>query len=133
MVESITAIPRRYGAWLALLALVLQLGLSIGHVHKIGADWGHAAVLSWVKPISGSSDGRSPAGVPVVPAEEGQCPVCSSLAVAGTFILAAALCVVLAFAARRARLDPATQPVRLSRRPFSPARQRAPPPVATPA
>ena len=132
MVESIIAIPRRYGAWVALLALALQLGLSIGHVHKIGSDWGHAAALSWVKPTPGSADGRAPAGVPVVPSEQGQCPVCSSLAIAGTFILATALPVVLAFAARRARLDPATQPIQLPRRPFSPAQQRAPPPVATP-
>ena len=28
MVESINAIPRRFGVWLALLALALQLGLS---------------------------------------------------------------------------------------------------------
>jgi hypothetical protein len=38
MVEGVTALPRRFGAWIALLALALQLGFSIGHVHKIG--WG---------------------------------------------------------------------------------------------
>ena len=96
MVESITAIPRRFGAWLALLALALQLGLSIGHVHKINPDWGHAAGLSWA------------------------------------FVLTAALCVILAIVFETARLDPVPQLTLLRRRYFSPAQQRAPPPVAIP-
>jgi hypothetical protein len=131
MVESITAIPRRLGAWLALLALALQLGLSIGHVHKIGLDWRHAAGLSWAKPISLADEG-SPAKSPAAPAED-QCPICFGLAVSGTFVLTAALCVVLAIIFETARLDPVPQLTLLWRRYFSPAQQRAPPLVAIPA
>ena len=132
MVESITAIPRRLGAWLALLALALQLGLSIGHVHKVGLDWGHTAGLSLSKPSIGPEDGRSPAGNPAAPAED-QCPICFGLAVSGTFILALALPVVLASILGTARIVAAPQPILLARRRLSPAQQRAPPPVAIPA
>src|SRR5215831_7973483 len=79
MVESITAIPRRFGAWLALLALALQLGLSIGHVHKIALDRGRATVLNWTDPVTGPEDTDSPAGKPAAPAGD-QCPICFGLA-----------------------------------------------------
>ena len=131
MVESITAIPRRFGAWLALLALALQLGLSIGHVHKIGLDWGRAAGLSSAKLITGPADEGSPARSPAAPAED-QCPICFGLAVSGTFVLTAALCIVLAIIFETARLEPVPQLTLLRRRYFSPAQQRAPPPVAIP-
>jgi len=130
MVASITAIARRLGAWLALLALALQLGLSIGHVHKVGLDWARTAGLSSAKPNIGPKDGRSPAENPAVPAEH-PCPICFCLAVSGTFILAVALPVILASVLETARLVTAAQPILLARRHFSPARQRAPPPVAT--
>jgi len=132
MVERITAIPRRLGAWLALLALALQLGLASGHVHKVGPDWGHAAGLSSAKPGIGPENGRSPPGNPTAPAED-QCPICFGLAVSGTFILAVALPIVLASFLGTARLVAALQPILLARRHFSPAQQRAPPPVAIPA
>jgi hypothetical protein len=132
MVESITAIPRRFGAWLALLALALQLGLSIGHVHEIGLDRGRAAGLSWAKPIIGLGQKGSPVENPAAPADD-QCPICFGLAVSGTFVLTAALCVILAIAFETARLDHVPQLTLLWRRYFSPARQRAPPPVAIPA
>jgi hypothetical protein len=79
MVESITAIPRRFGAWLALLALALQLGLSIGHVHKVGANWGHAVGLSSAEPSIGPGDDRTLAGNPAAPAKD-KCPTCFGLA-----------------------------------------------------
>ena len=131
MVESITAIPRRLGAWLALLALALQLGLSIGHVHKVGANWGHAAGLSSAEPNIGPGHDRSPAGNPAAPAKD-KCPICFGLAASRTFILAVALPVILASVLETARLVAAPQPILLARRHFSPAQQRAPPPVAIP-
>jgi Protein of unknown function (DUF2946) len=132
MVESITAIPRRLGVWLGLLALALQLGLSIGHVHKVGANWGRAAGLSSAEPSIGPGDDRSPTGNPVGPAED-KCPICFALAVSRTFILAVALPVILAQVFEAARLVAAPQPILRARRHFSPAQQRAPPPVAIPA
>ena len=131
MVESITAIPRRFGAWLALLALALQLGLSIGHVHKISLDRARAAGLSWAEPIVGPEYKGFPAGKPTAPADD-QCPICFGLAVSGTFVLTAALCISLATFGT-ARLVAAPQPTVLARRHFSPAQQRARPPVAIPA
>ena len=118
MVEGITALPRRFGAWLALLAVVLQLGLSIGHVHKIGR--GPAAGLSLERPIPGPAGERSPAGNPAAPAED-QCPICLGLAVSGTFILSAALPVILPLVAEATRPDVVMQIVDLPCRPFSPA------------
>jgi len=132
MVESITAIPRRFGAWLALLALALQLGLSIGHVHKIALDRARAAGLSWAEPIIGPEYKGFPAGKPTAPADD-QCPICFGLAVSRTFVLTAALCVSLAIVFGTARLVAAPQPTLLARRHFSPAQQRAPRPVAIPA
>jgi hypothetical protein len=131
MAESITSTPRRSGAWLALLAVALQLGLSIGHFHNVVPDWGRAAGLGWAKPIIGPGDDRSPAGKPSAPAED-QCPICFGLAVSGAFVLTAALCFILAIVPETARLDAVRQPTLLARRHFSPAQQRAPPPVAIP-
>ena len=132
MVESMTPMPRRCGAWLALLALALQLGLSIGHVHKVGANWGHAAGLSSAEPSIGPGDERSPAGNPAAPAKD-KCPICFGLAVSRTFILAVALPVILALVFEAARLFVAPRPIPLARPHFSPVQQRAPPPVAIPA
>ena len=128
MVESITPMPRRSGAWLALLALALQLGLSIGHVHKVVPDWGRFAALSWAKPIPGPTGDRSPAGVPVVP--EDQCPICFDLAVSGTFILAAGIPFILAPVLAVARLGIPGEIADLFPRSFFPAQPRAPPPTA---
>ena len=132
MVERVIAIPRRRGVWVALLALALQLGLSIGHVHEIGPGWGSAAAPSHAKPMFVPAGEGSPAGIPAIPAED-QCPICFSLAVSGTFILALALPVVLASVLGTARIVAAPQPILLARRRLSPAQQRAPPPVAIPA
>jgi DUF2946 family protein len=129
MVESIIAIPRRWGAWLALLALALQLGLSIGHVHKVGLNWGRTAGLSSTEPSIGPEDGRSPAGNPAVPTEH-QCPICFGLAVSRTFILAVALPVIPALVFEAVRLDATRLPILPARRHFSPVQQRAPPLVA---
>ena len=129
MVVSITAIPRRFGAWLALLALALQVGLSIGHVHKIGLDWRQAAGLGWAKPTPAPADEDSPAGKPAPPPQD-RCPICFGLAVSGTFILAVTLAVILAPVLETERIHAARHPTVLTRRHFSPAQQRAPPPVA---
>jgi len=128
MVESMTPMPRRCGAWLALLALALQLGLSIGHVHELVPDWGRSAALSWAKPIPGPTGDRAPAGVPVVPAED-QCPICFGLAVSGTFILAG-IPVILAPVLAVARLGIPGEIADLAPRSFFPAQPRAPPPTA---
>jgi hypothetical protein len=129
MVEGIAALRHRFGAWLALLALALQLGLSIGHVHKTGS--GHVAGLSLKRPIPGPAGERSPAGNPAAPADD-QCPICFGLAVSGTFILSAAPPEILPLVDEATRLDVVMQTVDLPRRPFTPAQPRAPPPVAIP-
>jgi len=129
MVESITSIPRRCGAWLALLALALQLGLSIGHVHEIGQSWGNASAPNLAEPILGWAGNSSPAGIPAVPAED-QCPICFGLAVSGTFIPATAIPVVIAPELVAPPLGMPAEIADLPLLPLSPAQPRAPPPVA---
>jgi hypothetical protein len=129
MVERVTGIPRACGAWLALLALALQLGLSIGHVHQIGQGWGSAAASSQAKPILGPAGDRSPPGVPAIPAED-RCPICFGLAVSGTFILATAVSVILAPALAAARLKMSAEIADLPLRSFFLAQPRAPPATA---
>ena len=129
MVESIAAIPRRHGAWLALLALALHLGLSIGHVHEIGRGSWRATALTRAKPVLVPASDRSPARVPAIPAED-QCPICFGLAVSGTFIPATAIPVILALVPEAVKLDAVAQIIDLPRTPFYPAQPRAPPPAA---
>jgi hypothetical protein len=47
---------RRPSAWLALLALALQLGLAFGHVHAIHAETFANSVSSTQQPLSGDAD-----------------------------------------------------------------------------
>jgi len=129
MVERVIAIPRRRGVWVALLALALQLGLSIGHVHEIGPGWGSAAAPSHAKPMFVPAGEGTPAGIPAIPAED-QCPICFGLAVSGTFILAVAVLVNFPPVLTAARLETPAAIADLPLRPFSPAQPRAPPPTA---
>ena len=65
------------GAWLALLALVINLGLSFGHVHAIEAGrTGHGLIaLAAANPHHGKTQGHP---------EDGQadylCPICTAAA-----------------------------------------------------
>jgi hypothetical protein len=127
MVESITAIRRRCGAWVALLALTFQLGLSIGHVHQFGQDRGPVTALSRAGTLPGSAHGRLPAKLPPVPQDE--CPICFGLAVSGTFIQAASINGLLVPCLGVLALHTPARIIDLPRRPFSPAQQRAPPPA----
>src|SRR5262245_6529734 len=117
MVESIAAIPRRHGAWLALLALALQFGLSIGHVHEIGRGSWRATALTRVKPVLLPASHHSPAGAPANPAED-QCPICFGLAVSGTFIPATAIPVILVLFPEAIRLSTVARTIDLLRTPF---------------
>jgi hypothetical protein len=129
MIGSIAAIPRRCGAWLALLALALQLGLSIGHVHEL--DWYLNRTDALTRAGALASD-HSPAHSPAVPHED-RCPICFALSVCGTFVPPIATPVLLASVPRVANLDIPAEITDLPRRPLTPAQPRAPPPIALPA
>jgi hypothetical protein len=129
MIGSIAAIPRRCGAWLALMALALQLGLSIGHVHEL--DWYLNRTDALIRAVGLASD-HSPAHSPVVPHED-RCPICFALAVCGTFVPPAATLVRHAPVPTAADLDISAKITDLPRRPLTPAQPRAPPPLALPA
>jgi hypothetical protein len=62
---------RRLGAWLALVALVLQVGLSFGHVHGPAPD--HALEVTSVNP-DGSKDADPDHGD-----DHNYCPSCAFL------------------------------------------------------
>jgi hypothetical protein len=47
---------RRPSAWLALLALVLQLGLAFGHVHAIAAGRASASAVNASNPSNGDTE-----------------------------------------------------------------------------
>jgi hypothetical protein len=129
MIEGITAIPRRCGAWLALLALALQLGLSVGHIHEIGQSWKIATAPSQESPILGRAGDHLPAGIPAIPAED-RCPICFGLAISTTFILAVAILVGLSPELAAAGLDRPAEIADLPLRFFSLGQPRAPPPTA---
>jgi hypothetical protein len=125
MIGSIAAIPRRCGAWLALLALVLQLGLSTGHVHEL--NWDLYRTNARANP--GLGNDQSPAHSPVVPHED-RCPICFSLAVSGTFVPPAVGLVLHAPLPSAAKLDIPAEIIDLPHRTLTPAQPRAPPPIA---
>jgi hypothetical protein len=129
MIGSIAALPRRCGAWLALLALALQLGLSIGHVHEL--DW-YLSRTDALSRADGFVNDHSPAQSPAIPHED-RCPICFGLAVCGTFVPPTATTVLLAPAPTAANLDIPAEIADLPRRPLTPAQPRAPPPIALPA
>lgn len=49
----------RHAGWLALIALVINLGLSFGHVHAVDAQGRHHTVNSWIVSFISSSDGHA--------------------------------------------------------------------------
>jgi hypothetical protein len=65
------------GAWLALVALVINLGLSFGHVHAIDGKRGESGLLSLVA-AAASDDGRMQ-GHPSDQADY-LCPICTAAA-----------------------------------------------------
>ena len=65
------------GAWLALIALVINLGLSFGHVHAIdakGSEQGLLSLLAAAKPTDGQTQGQ--------PSDQADylCPICAAAA-----------------------------------------------------
>ena len=65
------------GAWLALLALVINLGLSFGHVHAIEAkcsEQGLIALIAAAPSHHGKKQGHSDQGQPDF------CPICTAAA-----------------------------------------------------
>ena len=129
MIGSIAAIPRRCGAWLALLALAFQLGLSIGHVHEL--NW-YLNSTDALTRVVGLVNDHSPAHSPAVPHED-RCPICFALAVCGTFVPPTATLVLLPHGPTPADLGISVEITDLPRRPLTPAQPRAPPPIALPA
>jgi hypothetical protein len=129
MIGSIATVPRRCGAWLALLALALQLGLSIGHVHEL--NW-YLNSTDALTRVVGLVNDHSPAHSPAVPHED-RCPICFALAVCGTFVPPTATLVLLPHGPTPADLGISVEITDLPRRPLTPAQPRAPPPIALPA
>jgi hypothetical protein len=132
MIGSIAALLRRCGAWLALLAFALQLGLSAAHVHELNWDFYRTNGLTRAGANAGLANDRSPAHSPAVPPED-RCPICFALAVSGTFVPPTATLIIHAPVPTAADLDISVEITDLPRRPLTPAQPRAPPPIALPA
>jgi hypothetical protein len=115
----------RHGSWLTLLALVVNLGLSFGHIHFIE---GHRAALGQSPLVTAvaSPDGSQQPGH----SDEGQpdylCPVCMAAAALGTALGSTQPALPVQFAA--AILDRSIDPsAALPERPRAAFQSRAPP------
>ena len=75
---------RRFGSWLALAALALQLVVSFGHVHLDGVHRAHPALV-----LSGSAAEASPLGAPQPgnDADDDYCAICATIFLAATTFL----------------------------------------------
>jgi hypothetical protein len=82
----------RWGSYLALFAVALQLALSFGHVHlkHDGPVSGHASVLLGVHASSASATAIDPAGKETPALADDCCPICTLIHLAGTLVPAAA-------------------------------------------
>ena len=82
----------RWGSYLALFALVVQLALSFGHVHIEGGApvAGHASALFAVHPANAATIAVDPAGQEFPALADDHCPVCTLIHLAGALVPAAA-------------------------------------------
>jgi hypothetical protein len=87
---------RRFGGWLALFALALQLALSFGHIHP--EDFAAANPAGVAAAHSGS--------VPSAPVgDHDDCPICAAIHLAGTLLLPAPPAIPLAVIPAFTRID----------------------------
>src|SRR5262245_55259530 len=83
----------RWGSYLALFALVVQLALSFGHVHLEGGApvSGHASALFAVHPANAAAAAAvEPAGQEFPALADDHCPICTLIHLAGALVPAAA-------------------------------------------
>src|SRR5262245_62047887 len=82
----------RWGSYLALFALVVQLALSFGHVHLEGGApvSGHASALFAVHPSNASAAAVDPADKEFPALADDHCPICTLIHLAGTLVPATA-------------------------------------------
>ena len=70
-------------AWLALLALAIQLVVSFGHFHKDDLIAGSAAAAA-----AGQTSERGPDGSGQAPERPDLCTICASISMAGSLVVA---------------------------------------------
>jgi DUF2946 family protein len=82
----------RWGSYLALFALVVQLALSFGHVHlEGGAPVSGASALFAVHPSNASAAAVDPAGKETPALADDCCPICTLIHLASALVPASAL------------------------------------------
>jgi len=110
----------RQGSWLALIALVINLGLSFGHIHAIGGGPRHALVATVALADSGPS-GHHDDGL-----ADDRCPICMAASAIGNALTATAppLPHPVTYVAVDRGVEPTMAVVELSKAAF---RSRAPP------
>jgi Protein of unknown function (DUF2946) len=82
----------RWGSYLALFALVVQLALSFGHVHLEGGALvaGHASALPGIHPSTAAAAAVDPAGKETPALADDHCPICALIHLAGALVPATA-------------------------------------------
>lgn len=118
----------RWGSWLALLALVLQLALSFGHVHLDDDDAPVSQHLTLVgahvsAAVAATAD---PAGKDAPALPDDYCPICTLIHLAGALMPAEPPSLPLPTALARLRTNSAAE-FDLTASPRAPFGARAPP------
>jgi hypothetical protein len=78
----------RWGSYLALFALAVQLALSFGHVHLEGGApaSGNASALFAVHPANAAAAAVEPAGKEFPALADDHCPICTLIHLAGALV-----------------------------------------------
>jgi len=115
-------------AWLALIALTLQMAVSFGHMHR--HDLGLPPLIKAGQTHTLTDETEAPAGPADQdhhPAPDHYCPICASLALIGTG--APALAPVLIVPTSIVRFSPPEKAAYLPRPQFTPSFQARGPPI----
>jgi|SRR5271168_888392 len=114
----------RQGSWLALLALVINLGLSFGHFHATDGKRAESGLISLIAAVSSNTDRTQ--GHPGDTQADGLCPICTAISVMANALASAPPVLPVEFAGLG--LDrPIGSPLAFAERPTAAFQSRGPP------
>jgi hypothetical protein len=99
----------RNGAWLALIALAINLGLSFGHVHALDGRHSEGGVRALIAAVTGSQAGDQTPSRPGDLQPDYLCPICMAAFAMGNAVAATPPTLQVEFA--YASIDRAIEPV----------------------
>jgi hypothetical protein len=102
----------RQGSWLALLALVVNLSLSFGHVHAADGKVVSAGLLAEIAAVAGQDDGSRPSH-PVDGHADLLCPICAASSAIAAGLISAPPVLPVEFSVAVVGRNAAPDPVRI--------------------